>query len=224
MSVRKLVTVVVFQILYIAAFAHAQGILSGSKSIGERLDDFNRAIFGGLFSDNKDSQDNKDNTQNNKQAPRPIPGKYDSSKASGDGSGSQNGTIIKPLNTNPQKTTDDTPARAARVYRNDGFAASPGASMPDTRPGGRYFENIKGQDKEETPENSPLLPFPLSGQSRKMAQGKNPGGSGKIPSKAIRFLRLCINAFSNFAIRPSTTSRKEFRSTIRQRMVRYQPR
>jgi uncharacterized repeat protein (TIGR01451 family) len=173
MLARKLFTVAAVQILCFAAFAHAQGVLSGNKSIGERLDDFNRAIFGNLFSDNKDAQDSKDNAQNNKQAPRPMPGKYDSSKLQGDGSAFGNGAAQKPFGAYPQRAPDDSPAKAVRVYRNDGIIASSGGSVPDSRPGGRYFENIKGQDGAEMPENSPPTASPVAAQSSKAAQDKD---------------------------------------------------
>ncbi|MGD0518138.1 MAG: hypothetical protein ABSA26_11445, partial [Thermoguttaceae bacterium] len=85
MSVRKVVKVfILLEILGMASVAIAQETSStsaqgtssgsGSKTIGERFDDFGRTLFGGVFSDkknnreNKDNKDNKENAQNNKQA------------------------------------------------------------------------------------------------------------------------------------------------------------
>jgi hypothetical protein len=109
MSVRKLFTIVILlEILGMTSVAIAQETSSasaqgtssgsGSKTIGERLDDFGRTLFGGLFSDNKKNRENKENnenSQNNKQAPRPIPGKYVPYQDSSNTPDSQGGAIIK---------------------------------------------------------------------------------------------------------------------------------
>ncbi len=201
---RKIFTLVILlEILGIASAVKAQGTSSGSggKTIGERLDDFGQMLFGGLFSNSNDSRenrDNKDNAQNNKQAPRPIPGKYSPYQVPGDNPDPQAGTIIKPLNTDQQQTAGDSSARAVRVYRFDNYTSSPSAQTVDNRPGHRYFENQKVQENVDTPENTQALPSGSSRQSLAIAPNKNSEGTVELTDQDSLITRPLHERFSQF--------------------------
>jgi uncharacterized repeat protein (TIGR01451 family) len=208
MFVRKLVTVIILlELLGIAPAANAQGTSSGGKTIGERIDDVGRTLFGGFFADdnntrekkdNKDTNDNKDYTKNNKQAPRPMPGKYAASQIFGDNTGSQGGSSVKPSNSNQQQTTGDSPARAVRVYRTDSNASSPSTPIADNRPGRRYFEGTKAQDSAETPENTQLLPTVPTRQPLVVAPSKNTDISDELSDQDSPTIRPLHERFMQF--------------------------
>jgi uncharacterized repeat protein (TIGR01451 family) len=205
MLVRKIITVVIlFEILSIASVSNAQGILPGGKTLGERIDDVNRTLFGGFFSDdknsqeNKDNKDNKENAQNNKQAPRPVPGKYAASQIFGDTPGSQGGSIIKPSNSNQQQTAGDSQARTVRVYRSDSPTSSTGTPIQDNRPGRRYFEDSNVQDNAETPENTQLLPAASSRQPLVVTPSKNTDRSVELSDQDGLTNRPLHERFSQF--------------------------
>ncbi|MGA2798322.1 MAG: CARDB domain-containing protein [Thermoguttaceae bacterium] len=204
MLVRKAFTVVVLlEVLSIASAANAQGTSSGSgsKSIGERLDDFGQMIFGGLLPKNKDkaeNRDNKENAQNSKPAPRPIPGKYFSNQVSNDNPDPQAGTTIKPLNTNQQQTAGDSSSRPIRVYRTDDNASSPSKQTVDNRPGHRYFENPTVKDNVDAPENTQSLPSGPSKQSLVVAPNKNSEGSAELSDQGSLISRPLHEQFSQF--------------------------
>ena len=209
MLVRKAVTVVVLLgILSIASAANAQNTsaqntssASGSKTIGERVDDFGQMIFGGLLPNSKDKRENRDNKEdakNSKQAPRPIPGKYSPNQVSDDNPDSQVGTTIKPLNTNQQQTAGDSSTRSIRVYRTDNNASSPSKQTADNRPGRRYFENPTVQENGDTPENTQALPSTPSKQSLVVAPSKNSEGSVELSDQGNPLTRPLHEQFSQF--------------------------
>jgi uncharacterized repeat protein (TIGR01451 family) len=210
MFVRKAFTVIVLLVaLSIASAANAQGTSSGSvsgsgtKTIGERLDDFGQMIFGGLLPDTKDkreNRDNKENAQNSKQFTRPIPGKYTSNQDSGDNPDTQAGTIIKPLNTNQQQTAGESSSRPIRVYRSDNNASLPSQQTVDNRPGRRYFENRPVQDNIDTPENTQALPSAPSKKSPVVAQKQNSEGSAVLSDQGDMITRPLHEQFSQFRI------------------------
>jgi uncharacterized repeat protein (TIGR01451 family) len=189
--------------LSIASAANAQGTSSGSgsKTIGERLDDFGQMIFGGILPNNKDkreNRDNKENTQNSKQTPRPMPGKYSPNQDSGDNSDTQAGTTIKPLNTNQQQTAGDSSSRPVRVYRSDNNASSPSQQTADNRPGRRYFDNPPVQDNIDTPENTQAMPIAPPKQSQVVVANKNSEGSVELSDQGDLITRPLHEQFSQF--------------------------
>jgi uncharacterized repeat protein (TIGR01451 family) len=204
MFVRKAFTIVVLlEVFSIASAANAQGTSSGSgsKTIGDRLDDFGQMIFGGFLPDNKDKRDNRDNKENaqyGKQATRPIPGKYSSNQDSGDNLDPQAGTIIKPSNTNQQQAAGDSSSRPVRVYRSDNNASSPSQQTVDNRPGRRYFENRPVQDNIDTPENTQALPIGTSKQSPVVAANKNSEGIAELSDQGNLISRPLHEQFSQF--------------------------
>ncbi|MGA2063040.1 MAG: hypothetical protein ABSG67_21415, partial [Thermoguttaceae bacterium] len=210
MLVRKAFTVVVLlEVLSMVSAAKAQDTSSGSgsKTIGERLDDFGQMIFGGLLPKNKDkaeNRDNKENAQNSKQTPRPIPGKYSSNQVSSDNPDLQAGTTIKPLNTNQQQTAGDSSSRPVRVYRFDNNSSnnstSPSQQTVDNRPGRRYFENQTVQDNIDTPENTQTLRSAPSKQSLVVAANKNSEGSAELSDQGNLITRPLHEQFSQFRI------------------------
>jgi uncharacterized repeat protein (TIGR01451 family) len=208
MSVRKLFTIVILlEILGMASVAVAQETSSasaqgtssgsGSKTIGERLDDFGRTLFGGLFSDNKDSRENKENAQN-KQAPRPIPGKYVPYQDSSNTPDSQGGAIIKSSNTNQQQTAGNSSARSVRVYRSDSYASSPAAQASENHPGRRYYEEPKVQDNADTPENTQFPPAAPSRQALVVIPNKNSDGSVELSDQGAPITRPLHERLSQF--------------------------
>jgi len=201
MWVRKLVAVVILlELLGFAKAADAQGILPGGKTIGERLDDVGRTIFGGMFSENKENQEDGDTARNNKKIPRPTPGKYDPAQDSGDNTDSRGGTVIKPSNNSQQKTASESSSRSVRVYRSDSSASSQGATVSDNRPGRRYFEDTKVQDNAETPENTPLLPTASSATSRNVTRNEhnNPDGTAELSNQGNLLARPLHERLSQF--------------------------
>lgn len=202
MSVRKLVTVIILPAIFcLGANANAQGILPSAKAIGERLDDVGKTIFGGVFSDDKDGQENKqnkENTQNDKQAPRPVPGKNIPTHISNDASSSRGATIIKPSNTNEQKTAGDSQARPVRVYRSGDDTSSTSKPTPDTRPGRRFFENAMVQDNAETPENTQITPLASPKQPLVSTPKKNSNESAGLSKEDNPFARPLHERLSQF--------------------------
>ena len=212
MSVRKLFTIVILlEFLGMASVAIAQETSSasvqgtssgsGSKTIGERLDDFGRTLFGGLFSDNKDNRDNKknkENSQNNKQAPRPIPGKYVPYQDSSNTPDSKDGAVIKSSNTNQQQTAGNSSSRSVRVYRSDSYTSSPAAQVSENRPGRRYYEEPKVQDNADTPENTQLTPIAPSRQAFVVIQDKKSDGSVELSDQSAGITRPLYERLSQF--------------------------
>jgi uncharacterized repeat protein (TIGR01451 family) len=204
MFVRKAFTIVVLlEVLSIASAANAQGTSSGSgsKTIGDRLDDFGQMIFGGFLPDNKDkreNRDNKENAQHSKQASNTIPGKYSSNQDPGDNLDPQAGTIIKPSNTNQQQAAGDSSSRPVRVYRTDNNASSPSQQTVDNRPGRRYFENRPVQDNIDTPENTQAMPIGTSKQSPVIAANKNSEGIAELSDQGEMISRPLHEQFSQF--------------------------
>ena len=122
MLARKIVKLILLLgMLGVASGVNAQSTSpgSGSKTFGERIDDFTSKIFGGLFTSNNDNGDNKDNSQNNKQASRPGSGKYQPYQVSGDNPDAQSGNVIKPVTPDQQPSAGDSSSRSIRVYRSD---------------------------------------------------------------------------------------------------------
>ena len=204
MLVRKAFTVIILlEVLSLGSAANAQGTSSGSgsKTIGERLDDFGQMIFGGLLPNNKDkgeNRDNKENAQNSKQNPRPIPGKYSPNQVSGDNPDPQTGTTIKTLNANQQQTAGDSSSRPVRVYRSDNNTSSPSQQTADNRPGHRYFENTPVQDNIDTPENTQALPIAPPKQSPVVASNKNTEGTAELSDQGNLVTRPLHEQFSQF--------------------------
>ncbi len=218
MMVRKIIwLVILLEILGIASAVNAQGTSAGSggKTFGERLDDFGQTLFGGFFSSNKD------NAQNNKQAPRPIPGKYSSHQVSGDNSDTQSGTIIKPLTPDQQSSSGDSSARAIRVYRTDSSASAPAQQTVDNRPGRRYFENQKVQKAPTLRKTLRPNLFHLQGNRRLLHQIRIPREPWNFPIKTASLPGPCTKDFRNFAIRHLTILQKELRPTAPQKKCRY---
>ncbi len=120
MLVRKIVIAVVFlQILGIAKCVDAQGILPGSKTIGEQLDGVGRSIIGLFGEDTSD----KDSTKHKAVKPSSEKEKQNSAQVQNDNPASQGMTIVKPLKTSQQKI-DSEPSRPIRVYQSDSHTSS----------------------------------------------------------------------------------------------------
>ena len=171
------------------------------KTIGERLDDFGQMIFGGFLSNNKEKQENKDNkenAQNNKQAPRPIPGKYSPNQVSGDNSDPQAGNTIKPSNTNQQQTAGDSSHGRFEYIAPIITPLRPAQQTTDNRPGRRYFENPTAQDTVDTPENTQVTASASSRQSLVVAPNKNSEGSVELSDQGNLITRPLHEQFSQF--------------------------
>ena len=220
MLARKIVKLILLLgMLGVASGVNAQSTLpgSGSKTFGERLDDFTSKIFGGLFTsnnDNRDNGDNKDNAQNSKQAPRPVSGKYQPYQVSGDNPNAQSGTVIRPVTPDQQPPAGDSSSRAIRVYRSDNNASSPGRNrLIIVRATGilkaRRFNKIRTLRKTRSP--CPSRPPDNRRFFPKIRIPREPW-SFRIRKASLR--SHCTKGFRNFAIRHLTIFQNQTRPTV----------
>ncbi len=196
MSLRKLVTLaVILEFLLIATTANAQVVLPSGKTLGERLDEFGRNIFGGILSEDeenaqtKDKRQNKDNAQNSKQATRTPIRKYDQVEIPEDGSFTRSGSILRPSSSNQQTMTKGSAARSSGSYQTDTYTSSDYASSPQTstsnaRPGRRHFDETYSEDDADTPDTTPISPATPAKQPIVVTPSKNLGGSQELSDKS----------------------------------------
>ena len=151
MTVKKWIAAgVLLTAFNLVSTANAQGILPGGKTIGEKLDDFGKAIFGDGSIDN-DYSPNKEAAQQNKGAARPAPQKTAERDPAGESSASRSGSAFSSANT----------------------TAPPAGS----RPGSRYPDNITAKDNGPMPKDA--KPSPAAGGAVLVspAKGNSAGAS-----------------------------------------------